>query len=126
MTGDFVSEAAVVVLALHQREGLGDVLVVEGQGLVGGDVDAVGAGQRELDDADKAVVDECDKLAPHAVAHVVFAGGLNGADALGLDKQLVGDGLGAHDAPRSAIVLELGGEHLAANGQCLLKLAVGP
>ena len=114
--------AIVGVLGNHQLLGRLDQLVIQAQRLLGADIHRIAVTQAQLDQPDDAVVDDADKLGPDALAHLGLAVEFQRADALGLDKDLVGHRAGTQDAPRRAIVLHLVDEQLTALGDHLVIL----
>ena len=83
----------------------------------GGHVKRGFLGQVQLHQGNEAVVDDGHELLVHVVGHQLHAGFLNGANAVGLDEQLVRDRGQAQDAPRRAVVVGFGQKQRAAASQ---------
>ena len=113
-----------MVLALHQFQSLLRVLIVQLHGLVVADVDSVAETTLQLDEPHDTVVDECDELRTDALAHQRLFLDFQRTDALGFDKQLVGQRLRAQNTPRGSIVVEFFLEQRTAFTDSLLELCV--
>lgn len=106
----------VGVLVDHELLGEGCILVVELDSLVAGHVDSVAEAPLELDKTDDAIVHNAAVLTVDVFVDLAGASiELNGAYALGVDKNLVGDGRRARDAPRGSIVGHLVDKDLSAS-----------
>ena len=100
------------------------ILVVEAHGFRVVDIDGICETFVELDEAHDAVVDQGDELRTDAFTHQRLLLDLQRTDALGLDKQLIGKGRRAQDAPRGFVVVKLLLKQCTAFCQSLFKLSV--
>ena len=88
-----------MVLLLHQFQSLMRHLVVECQRLFIADIHMVGKALFQLYESYNTIVDESDKLRAYAFSHQRALFYFQTAYAFCFDKQLVGEGRGAQDAP---------------------------
>ena len=112
----------VVVLARHQFVCFRGDLVVQGRSFFGCQVGLVDHTELELYDAHRRIVDDADELGLNAFIHKLLCGCLQGSDSLDLDKNLIGDGRRAQNAPSWTVVLHLVDKQLAALRQNRMKL----
>ena len=99
--------AVVVVLLQHQLVSSLCVLLVECHSFVGRYIHSVYKRTFELYKPYDSIVDKGYKLLPNTFANTVFTRYLYRANALCLDKKLVGKRRWAQYAPRSTIVVQL-------------------
>ena len=100
------------------------MLIVESDGIVARNIDGVGKPLFQLNQTNHAIVHDADVFRINIVGNFCFAIDLNGANALGIDKNLVGDGLWARYSPRRSVVCHLFHKQIAACGNHLIVLAI--